>query len=123
MEESEDAIQLTVNVVGAVNRPLAVSYTTVDDTATGELMNYDCGLLVATVCLSSGNVDFQQRSEVITVSPAEIQVLISVKIFSDNILEGDEKLSVFIASTEAGVTVDPNVAEVTIVDSSIGTQS
>ena len=68
---------------------------------------------------SSGG-DYQQRSETVTVSPSDTQVIINVQIHSDEILEGDEHFSILITSSGVGVTVDPSTAEVTIIDTSIG---
>ena len=73
----------------------------------------------APVGASSGG-DYQQRSETVTVSPSDTQVVINIQIRSDSILESDEHFSILITSSGVGVTVDPSTAEVTIIDASIG---
>ena len=54
------------------------------------------------------------------MSPSETHIVVTIQIISDNLLEGDEKFSVRITSSGEGVTVHPSIAEVIIVDSSIG---
>ena len=68
----------------------------------------------------SGGRDFQQRSETVTVLSSDTQVVISVQILSDNLLEDEERFSVFIASLSDETTVTQSTAQVTIVDSSKG---
>lgn len=38
VEESAGMIQLTVDIVGRTNRPISISYSTLDDTAIGEIL-------------------------------------------------------------------------------------
>ena len=120
VEESGDAIELIVSIVGRTNRPLLISYNTLNDTAVGESVYNIILSLYTHHPLASGGSDFQQKSETITVSPSETQLVISIQVVSDNVLEGDEMFSVFLTSSEDGIIVDPNTAQVTIMDTSIG---
>jgi hypothetical protein len=56
----------------------------------------------------------------VIVTPPDTQVVISVQIFPDNLLEGEERFSVFIASSDEHVTTTQSTAQITIVDSSEG---
>ena len=119
MEESAGSIQLTVAITGRTTRPISISYSTLDDTAIGELFD------IVFVCFfihigNTGGNDFQQRSETVTVFPSDTQVVVSVQIFSDNLLEGEERFSVFIASLGREITTTQSIAQITIVDSSEG---
>ena len=68
----------------------------------------------------AGGSDFQQRSEVVMLSPLDTHFIILVEIFSDNLLEGEERFSVFIASSNEHITITQSTAQITIVDSSEG---
>lgn len=68
----------------------------------------------------AGGNDFQQRSETVMVPPPDTQVVISVQIFPDNLLEGEERFSVLIASSDQHVAITQSTAQITIVDNSEG---
>ena len=54
------------------------------------------------------------------VSPPDAHFVILVEIFSDDLLEGEERFSVFIASSNEHITTTQSTAQITIVDSSEG---
>ena len=55
-----------------------------------------------------------------TVFPPDTQVVISVQIFPDNLLEGEERFSVFITSSDEHTNMTLSTTQITIVDSSEG---
>ena len=119
VEESAGTIQLTVDIVGRTTRPFSISYSTLNDTATGELFDIIFVCIFILIGITGGS-DFQQRSETVIVFPSDTQVLISVQIFSDNLLEGEERFSVFIASSSEEIKATQSIVQITIVDSSKG---
>lgn len=68
----------------------------------------------------AGGSDFQQRSEAVMLSPLDTHFIILIEIFSDNLLEGEERFSVFIASSNEYITTTQSTAQITIMDSSEG---
>ena len=120
VEESAGMIQLTVDIVGRTTRPISISHSTLDDTAIGEMLYYYIWQFIFIHIGITGGNDFQQRSEIVTVFPPDTQVVISVQIFPDNLLEGEERFSVFIASSDEHTTITRSTAQITIVDSSEG---
>ena len=98
VNEDAGTVVLTVKLLsGTLTETVVVSYETMDGSA-------------------SAGSDYTNMSGVLTLSPGDTEETIMVPIVNDDLFENDEMFTVVLSGTPAGVTLDPDVATVTIKD-------
>ena len=100
VNESAGSVMLTVEVIsGTLTEDVMLTYMTSDGTATtGE--------------------DYMSMFGILTLSPGDTEETIMVSIVNDDLFENEETFMVhlFLSGTSAGITLDPAIATVTIID-------
>ena len=104
-----------------IERNLMVFLITLEDTAQGSVISLLPLHCYHTMCLFTAD-DFEGGDRVLSLSPSVSTSCVSIGVFSDNLVEGDElfNVSLLIHANQTFAELGSSTATVTIIDSDGG---
>ena len=120
MDEDEGNVSVAVSVLsGTLGRDVIVSLKTMNGTATGEFPNLLQEFLIHPIFILPFNpagMDFPNTSLVLTFNSSSTTQTVMVSILNDAVPEDLEYFSLVLKSTDPAVSLNPMIANITIID-------
>ena len=120
MDEDEGNVSVAVSVLsGTLGRDVMVSLKTMNGTATGESPNLQEFLIhhIFILPFNPAGMDFPNTSLVLTFSSSSTTQTVMVSILNDAVPEDMlEYFSLVLKSTDPAVSLNPMIANITIID-------